>query len=83
MACKVSGLQVCKTDSFIIGSFSPFLAGGYGKKLKRLGAGNNKWNSAGPVYDEYDYYTSGTEHYVGFIFSPLISGCFFIPDAHM
>jgi len=38
-------------------------AGGYGKKLKRLGAGNNKWNSAGPVYDEYDYYTSGTEHY--------------------
>ena len=41
------------------------LAGGYGKKLKRL-SGGNKWNSAPAAYDEYDYYTSGTEHYVSF-----------------
>ena len=51
----------------LLSSISGMLSnvGGYGKKLKRLSSGN-KWNSAPAAYDEYDYYTSGTEHYVSF-----------------
>ena len=61
---QMLGLQVCKTWVEYLLHFI-FLAGGYGKKLKRLSAGN-KWNTAPAAYDEYDYYTSGTEHYVSF-----------------
>ena len=58
------GLQVCKTRVDYLLHFI-CLAGGYGKKLKRL-SGGNKWNNAPAAFDEYDYYTSGTEHYVSF-----------------
>ena len=48
----------------ILSLFASILAaaGGYGKKLMRMRAGN-KWSSAPALYDQYDYYTSGTEHY--------------------